>query len=130
MKKVELHVHLDGSIRIKTVSELLNLDYDSCAKAMIGKNLGSLDEYLTRFSYPIKIMQDYETLKRVAFELSLDLIKDEVVYAEVRFAPIFHTTTLTLDEVCNKVEKLESQINSCFKSIKDKIEKIIYPTSP
>ncbi len=103
MKKVELHVHLDGSIRIKTVSELLNLDYDSCAKAMIGKNLGSLDEYLTRFSYPIKIMQDYETLKRVAFELSLDLIKDDVVYAEVRFAPIFHTTTLSLDDVCKAV---------------------------
>ena len=36
----------------------------------------------------------------------------------------------TLDEVYNKVEKLESQINSCFESIKDKIEKIIYPTSP
>ena len=33
----------------------------------------------------------------------------------------------TLDEVYNKLEKLDSQINSCFESIKNKIEKIKFP---
>lgn len=103
MKKVELHVHLDGSLRIDTVSKLLNIDYEDCKKHMIGKNLSSLDEYLTRFDYPIKVMQSYDNLKRVAHELALDLIKDDIIYAEVRFAPIFHTTNLTLEEVCKAV---------------------------
>ena len=33
----------------------------------------------------------------------------------------------TLDEVYNKLEKLDSQINSCFESFKNKIEKIKFP---
>ena len=103
MKKIELHVHLDGSLRISTVSELLNIDYEVCKKNMIGKNLSSLDEYLTRFDYPIKAMQTYDNLKRLSYELALDLIKDEVIYAEVRFAPIFHTSILSLEEVCKAI---------------------------
>lgn len=103
MKKVELHVHLDGSVRINTASEILGIDIDTCKKNMIGKNLNSLDEYLTKFDYPIKVMQDYDNIKRVAHELALDLISDEIVYAEVRFAPIFHTSKLQLEDVCKAV---------------------------
>lgn len=115
MRKVELHIHLDGSVRVKTASEILGIDYDTCYKAMTGKNLKSLDEYLTRFDYPIKVMQTYDNIKRVSFELAEDLIKDEVVYAEVRFAPIFHTSFLSLEEVCKAV--LDG-----FNMLKDKIK--------
>ena len=117
MKKIELHVHLDGSIRIETASELLGIDLKTCKKNMVGKKLKSLDEYLTRFDYPCKVMQTYANLKRVAHELALDLIKDEVIYAEVRFAPILHTSILSLENVCKAVlegfdlEKKKIKIN-------------------
>lgn len=115
MKKIELHLHLDGSVRVSTASEILGIDINTCEQKMRGKNLKSLDEYLTRFDLPIKVMQEYDNIKRVAYELALDLIDDEVVYAEVRFAPIFHTSKLSLEDVCKAV--LDG-----FDLVKDKIK--------
>ena len=35
LPKVELHLHLDGSVRTKTVSEILNLDIKEVKRKMI-----------------------------------------------------------------------------------------------
>jgi adenosine deaminase len=49
-------------------------------------------------------MQTKDQLERVAAESALDLARDGVVYAEVRFAPELHTTRgLTLDEIVTAV---------------------------
>lgn len=105
MKKVELHLHLDGSLRTSTVAQILNLDIEYVKNKMIIKSDNdSLSEYLTKFDLPIKAMQTKENLKRVASELAKDLKNDEVIYAEVRFAPSFHTDQgLTFDEVVESV---------------------------
>lgn len=105
MKKVELHLHLDGSLRTSTVAQILNLDIEYVKNKMIVKSDNdSLSEYLTKFDLPIKAMQTKENLKRVASELAKDLKNDEVIYAEVRFAPAFHTDQgLTFTEVVESV---------------------------
>ena len=98
--KVELHDHLDGGLRISTVIELAkkeNIDLPSYDEAELkdwftqGCRRGSLSLYLEAFRYTTAVMQSAENLERIAYEAVLDLHAENVVYAEIRFAPDLHT---------------------------------------
>lgn len=105
MKKVELHVHLDGSVRPSTVSDILKLELDEAKNQMIvNEDNASLSDYLTKFDLPIRAMQEKDNLIRIAKELAQDLKKEDIIYAEIRFAPILHTKKgLSVDEVVSSV---------------------------
>lgn len=113
-KKVELHLHLDGSIRPVTALELgkniglisneSNLE-DIIDQISVSKN-ADLKEYLKSFDLPIEIMQYQETIERISFELVEDLYNDGTVYAEIRVAPIQHLKKgLTPNEVVEAILK-------------------------
>lgn len=113
LPKIELHCHLDGSLRVETVIELAkkeNIDLNSYNYDYV-KNLltveaecDSLDEYLKRFDLPNEVLQRKENLRRVAYELLEDAAKENVKYIEVRFAPIFHRKKgLALEEIIESV---------------------------
>jgi adenosine deaminase len=99
--KVVLHEHLDGSLRPRTVLELAEASGYGALPFREEKSLsdwfaagaarGSLPLYLEGFRHTIALMQTAESLERVAYEFVEDMAKDSVVYAEVRFAPHFHT---------------------------------------
>jgi adenosine deaminase len=110
LPKVLLHEHLDGGLRPATVIELAaELGYqglpttdptDLAAWFHRGAQRGNLPEYLEGFAHTTSVMQTPEALERVAFEFIEDMYHDGVVYAEVRFAPVYHTTRgLPQDEV-------------------------------
>lgn len=111
--KVELHDHLDGGLRIETIIELSekeNLPLPSHdpeelkAWFVRGCMQKSLSLYLETFQYTIAVMQTKENLERIAFEAIEDLAKENVVYAEIRFAPDLHTQKgLNLEEVVTAV---------------------------
>lgn len=105
LKKIELHVHLDGSVRMKTASELLHKNMDETKQFMQANHCESLSDYLKTFDIPIQLMQDKNTLERVSYELVEDLKKDNAIYAEIRFAPQFHTSILTYEAVIESVLK-------------------------
>jgi adenosine deaminase len=114
LPKVLLHEHLDGGLRPATVIELAaELGYQGlpttdptelAAWFHRGAQRGNLPEYLEGFQHTIAVMQTPESLERVAFEFIEDMHLDGVVYAEVRFAPVYHTGRgLTQDEVVTAV---------------------------
>ena len=111
--KIELHLHLDGSVRPSTVSDILNLKKKEVEKNMlVDISCKDLNEYLTEFDLPLKILQTKENLIRVSEELAIDLKKDGVIYAELRFAPILHTREgLTCEEVIEAVIEGISKVN-------------------
>jgi adenosine deaminase len=100
LPKTDLHVHLDGSLRLKTILELAAADRielpakdeAGLAEAIgCGKNFGSLVEYLRGFDITLSVMQTESSLERIAFELGEDAQRDNVRYMEVRYAPMLHT---------------------------------------
>lgn len=99
LPKVELHCHLDGSLRVDTILDLAKKDniklpsYDNegLQKALtIGNNRVTLEEYLDRFEITLSVMQTPDSLERIAFELIEDVSKENVRYIEIRYSPILH----------------------------------------
>ncbi len=112
--KVLLHDHLDGGLRPGTIVELARdlayaglptTDPDELGRWFhASAAAGSLPLYLRGFAHTIAVMQTPEALERVAFECGEDLATDGVVYAEVRFAPFFHTQRgMNLEQVVESV---------------------------
>lgn len=102
MPKVELHLHLDGSIRVSTLEEYAKKDIKQ--QVVAPDKCLNLGDYLTRFSLPVQYLQTKENIERACYELSQDLEDDGVIYAEVRFAPIKLTESgLSLEEVIKTV---------------------------
>jgi len=97
--KIELHVHLDGSLRPKTVRALAKQlpperrfprGFDPCRAAVPPKRT-TLEAYLETFDVTLRLMQDEAALERVARELCEDAAAENVIYTEIRFAPLLHT---------------------------------------
>ncbi|MGB8408155.1 MAG: adenosine deaminase [Mycobacterium sp.] len=112
--KALLHDHLDGGLRPATVVDLAEQtgypdlpthDVDELARWFRTQaHSGSLVRYLEPFAHTVAVMQTPEALHRVAYEAVEDLASDNVVYAEVRFAPELHIAGgLSLDDVVDAV---------------------------
>ena len=106
--KVELHRHLDGSVRFQTIIELakknqLDLGFDLNdlnllrKKTKITKPMNSLGEVLDTFWTTQKVMCNYEAIKRITFENVEDCFQDGVKLSELRFAPTFIAEGKDLD---------------------------------
>ena len=102
MKKIELHLHLDGSCDVEYASKLIgrNIKND-----LVAGKTNNLSEYLKKFALPIELLQELENIEEFAYLLAKNLEKDDVIYAEVRFCPLFHLKKYSIDEVVNSIIK-------------------------
>lgn len=112
--KADLHVHLDGSIRLKTLIELaqsrkINLPSyteDGLRDLVFKDQYKDLPEYLQGFQYTCAVMQDADALERTAYEFAWDCFHDGVVYVEPRYSPeLLKGTKLKSYEVMVAIDK-------------------------
>lgn len=95
--KVELHCHLDGSVSIECMKSIMKqqnageISEDQLSLQMRAPvPCGSLTEYLQPFSFVNKWLQTSDSLKAAAFDVVRQAAEENVVYIEVRFAPMLH----------------------------------------
>lgn len=96
MPKAILHLHLDGSLRPETVYNWLKEQGKDVTleqvkqDLMVNKECRDLNEYLQKFDLPLEVLQTEDHIEQSTYELFEDLAKQNVIYAEVRFAPSLH----------------------------------------
>ena len=98
MPKAELHLHLDGSLRVDTALEIARARGVDAPRTWTGMRDAlvapprCLDQasLLEAFDLPIALMQDAGSLERIAAELVEDKAADNVRYVEIRWGPLLH----------------------------------------
>jgi len=95
MPKIDLHRHLEGSVRIVTLVQLakqigleVNSLSDLSAKVQIHPTQPfTLDNFLSKFAFLRKFYQSKEIIQRIAQECIEDATLDNLKYLELRFSP-------------------------------------------
>ncbi|TMQ71756.1 MAG: adenosine deaminase [Candidatus Eisenbacteria bacterium] len=99
LPKTDIHCHLDGCLRPRTVLELATEqgvrlptrklpELTRLLKA--GRRTRSLGDYLRIFDLTLSVLQERSALYRVAYELAEDAAAENVRHLEVRYSPILH----------------------------------------
>jgi adenosine deaminase len=124
LPKTDLHVHLDGSIRIPTLIDLAqeyHIELPSFTEAGLREQVfkdrySSLSDYLRGFAYTVAVLQSEMALERTAYELAIDNQAEGVRYLEVRFAPQLHVhkhmnTVMALKAVNRGLRRAAKEFN-------------------
>ena len=93
-----LHEHLDGGLRAKTIIDIatsknidLPLDDEKDLENWFYENISTeKNQVFKKFEMTISVMQDTDSIHRVAYEAIEDLVLDNVLYGELRYAPLQH----------------------------------------
>ncbi len=107
LPKAELHLHLDCSLSYGVVKKLdpAVTEEQYRHEFIAPEKCEDLMDFLKRAVKGFSLMQTKEALQLVVFDLFEQLKKDNVIYAEIRFAPLLHLEKgLTAYEVVQTVE--------------------------
>ena len=130
---IDLHIHLDGSIPLRTARRLAKLeglnsidDTELRRRMTVPPDCPDLNAYLAAFAFPLKLLQTPEAVEITTYDLLTELRSEGVIYAEPRFAPSSLTTSGISQE-----EVVEAAIAGLQRFIRDQSEDIkVHPEHP
>ncbi|MFN3550889.1 MAG: adenosine deaminase [Endomicrobiia bacterium] len=101
LSKVDLHRHLDGSVRVETILDIAKRhnfslptdDVNELKKyVQVSPQCRSLSEFLKTFDFFYNFLKFPDVLEQIAYESCQDAFKKEnIKYLELRFAPPLQT---------------------------------------
>jgi len=103
---IDLHRHLDGSVRLETILDLgrqhgIPLPGDTLEElrphVVITTPQPGLIEFLAKFRWMTGVLADYDACRRVARENVEDAKREGLRYLELRFSPLFMADAHNLD---------------------------------
>ena len=114
LPKVELHVHLDCCLSFKGLSRIdPTISESYYKKKFIGTSCSCLKDYIRCADTALEYMQTKEQLEIVIEDLFDQLVNDNVIYAEIRFAPLLHLkkglSSKNVVEIVSNKTKIESE---------------------
>ncbi len=112
---MELHLHLDCSLSFAAVSRLDRsiTEPEYRERFVAPRKCTDLADMLSRAPAGFGLMQDEDALRLAVFDLFEQLSADNVIYAEIRFAPLLHTERgLAPNRVVQAVDEAVSAASS------------------
>jgi len=103
---IDLHRHLDGSVRLQTILDLgrlhgIPLPANSLDElrphVVVSTPQPGLIEFLAKFKWMTAVLADYDACRRVARENVEDAQREGIRYIELRFSPAFMADAHNLD---------------------------------
>lgn len=93
LPKIELHLHLDCSLSYDVVRELRPSvsELQFRQEFIAPRRCTNLADFLSRVPPSLALMQTEAGLRAVTRDVFRQLQADNVIYAEIRFAPLLHT---------------------------------------
>ena len=91
LPKIELHCHLDGSLSQEFIERRLGRHVRK-EELSVSDDCRSLAEYLEKFDLPGQCLRDERGLEEAGFDVLKSMSRENVCYAEIRFAPLFSET--------------------------------------
>jgi len=103
---IDLHRHLDGSIRLSTILDLGRKHHLSLPAweieelrpyVQVTDPQPGVMAFIAKFKWMTAVLVDYDACRRIAQECVQDLYAEGIDYAELRFSPLFMAETHNLN---------------------------------
>jgi adenosine deaminase len=103
---IDLHRHLDGSVRLETILDLgqqHNLPLPAWDIETLRPHVQVTEPqpggmaFIAKFQWMVGVLVDYEACRRIAYENVEDAQKENIDYVELRFSPVFMAEPHALD---------------------------------
>lgn len=91
LPKMELHCHLDGSLSKEFIQTRLQRVVSE-SELCVSDDCDSLQTYLEKFELPGLCLRDEAGLRDAGYDVLSGMSKENVRYAEIRFAPLLHVS--------------------------------------